>query len=145
MRAIKPGTARLCSRIWKIFYSENIFWKEKGLFTGLNRDKSKFNFNKSFGDHSLSAIVGYEFQKDYFEFQSIQGSGIPEGFETPAVISREQKVDGSNSTEVFESFISQINYNFDNTYFLSASFSADATSNFPNYNRIAYFPSVSGS
>jgi TonB-linked SusC/RagA family outer membrane protein len=126
-------------------------YNNKG-FVGDNQDMSYgfistnlFSFNKKFNNHAVSAILGYEFQKDFYEFQSVQGSGLPEGFETPAVISREQKVDGYNTTDVFESLISQVNYSFDNTFFLSASFRADATSNFPKDNRIAYFPSVSGS
>ncbi len=102
-------------------------------------------FNHEFGDHSIDGLIGVEADGGYYEFMSLQGTGLPEGFDVPDVASSEQQIGGFNTTEYFRSFISQLNYNFKKKYFLTASFRIDATSNFPPESRKAYLPSVAAS
>ena len=123
----------------KGFVSQNSEMYVGGISTNLLR------FNKDIDKHSFSGLVGVEYDKGYSEYMNVKGTGLPEGFDTPAVAASEQDIDGSNSTEVFQSFISQVNYNYDGTYFLTGSYRIDATSNFPSSNRVAHFPSISGS
>lgn len=101
-----------------------------------------FSFNFEKGDHSIDGLVGVEGSAGYSDFMSLNGTGLPEGFEVPDVISSEQSVGGYNETDYFRSFISQLNYNYKKKYFLTASYRIDATSNFPPNNRIAHLPSV---
>jgi len=104
-----------------------------------------FDLKKTINAHSISGLIGYELSKDYWEASHIEGSGIPVGLEVPSVASTVLDVKGDNGTGAMESFLSQISYNYNNTYFLSASYRADAASNFPETNRIGYFPGVSAS
>jgi TonB-linked SusC/RagA family outer membrane protein len=103
----------------------------------------KFNF--SIKKHSIDGLAGVEGDNGYSNYISVQGKGLPVGFSVPSVASSELAIGGSNSKELFRSFISQVNYNYDKKYFVTASFRADATSNFPAENRTAYFPSVAAS
>jgi len=113
---------------WKGFISTNLL---------------KFNFQIK--KHSIDGLAGVEVDNGYSNYMSVQGKGLPVGFSVPSVASSELAIAGANSTEVFKSAISQLNYNYDKKYFVTASFRADATSNFPPNSRVAYFPSVAAS
>jgi TonB-linked SusC/RagA family outer membrane protein len=112
-------------------------------YGGISTNLFKFNFET--GDHTIDGLAGVEVNGGYYEFMSVQGVGLPEGFSVPDVASSELQIGGSNSTEYFRSFISQLNYNFRKKYFLTASYRIDATSNFPPDNRVAHLPSVAAS
>ena len=109
----------------------------------ISTDLLKFNFRIK--KHSIDGLAGFEADNGYSNYMSVQGKGLPVGFSVPSVASSELAIGGSNSTELFRSFISQVNYNYDKKYFVTASFRADATSNFPPDSRVAYFPSVAAS
>ncbi len=102
-----------------------------------------FDLKKSFGDHNLTGLIGYEYSKNYWETSFIEGTGLPVGLEVPSAISTVSKVGGSDGTGAMESMLSQINYNYKNKYFLTASYRIDAASNFPKNNRVAHFPGIS--
>jgi len=110
-----------------------------GLSTNLLR------FNRVFGDHSIDGLVGFEFQRGYFETLGVSGTGLPVGFDVPSVASSEIKISGSNNEDGLNSFISQATYNYKGTYFLTGSYRIDISSNFPPENNVAKFPSISGS
>ncbi len=103
----------------------------------------KFNFQIK--KHTIDGLAGFEVDNGYSNYISVQGKGLPVGFSVPSVASSELAIAGANSTEIFRSVISQLNYNYDKKYFVTASFRADATSNFPPDNRTAYFPSIAAS
>jgi TonB-linked SusC/RagA family outer membrane protein len=117
--------------------SENIGYE--GITTNL------FDLKTSIGEHQINGLIGYEFSKDYWEGSHIEGTGIPVGLEVPSVISKVLSVGGNNGTSAMESLLSQINYNYKNKYFLTASYRIDAASNFPKNNRIGQFPGISAS
>ncbi len=101
--------------------------------------------NKNFDKHSFSGLVGYELSRNYWETSSIEGTGIPIGLEAPSAISTVTKVRGSDGQGAVESVLSQVNYNYDGKYYLTASYRIDRASNFPKTHRIAYFPGISAS
>ncbi len=103
------------------------------------------HFDKNFGSNSIDGLFGIELDNGYSEFMNLEGKGLPEGFSVPTVASSEFKIGGSREKELFRSFISQVNYNFNHTYFLTASYRIDQTSNFPSGHRTAHFPSISAS
>jgi TonB-linked SusC/RagA family outer membrane protein len=104
-----------------------------------------FKFNYDVKDHSFSGLAGFEGQGNYYEGLSAEGKGLPEGFEVLNVASSEFLVGGLNDKSLMQSFISQFNYNYKGTYFLTGSYRIDATSAFPPANRTAHFPSVAAS
>ncbi|MFZ5942467.1 MAG: SusC/RagA family TonB-linked outer membrane protein [Bacteroidota bacterium] len=110
-----------------------------GLSTNLLR------FNKDMGEHSLSGLIGEETERGYFEALGLSGTGLPVGFSVPSTASAQYTISGNNGLEILRSLISQVNYDYRKTFFLTASYRVDASSNFPVEHRIAQFPTVSGS
>ncbi|MBO4942892.1 MAG: TonB-dependent receptor [Muribaculaceae bacterium] len=104
-------------------------------------------FNKRFGEHSLTAMGGYSYQRFTAEFVNAQnqdftvenfiynnlGAG---NFSKPSVAS------GRSSTEI-ASFFGRVSYSYGDRYLLTATMRADGASNFSENNRWGYFPSVS--
>lgn len=105
------------------------------------------NYNKSFGKHSLNALVGIEAVETRNKQKTVtvtdflfedpdfyllnRGSGDPTwGFV------------GDNTTSLFSVFGSA-NYSFDNKYFLTATLRRDTSSNFLGDNKSDIFPAVS--
>lgn len=104
-----------------------------------------FNFNKNFGKHNISALVGYEAKK----YKSSNLSGIGQNFTTSKLMYMDNAavpsaVEGSESNDRLISYISKIDYNFDNKYYLSGSYRQDGTCRFLRSNRWGGFWSVSG-
>ncbi|MDR1503158.1 MAG: TonB-dependent receptor, partial [Prevotella sp.] len=105
------------------------------------------NYIKSFGEHSITALVGYEWQQFNAEWFSAGNTNFSIDnfiYNNLGAGSGEKSV-GSNSTKSsLASVFGRINYAFTDKYLLTATLRADGSSNFnPDY-RWGYFPSVSG-
>ena len=101
----------------------------------------KFSFQQ--GDHNLSGLAGIALEGSKYESMGAAGRGLPEGLRVLSVVSGNQVINGATNTAALQSFISQLNYNFQNKYFLTGSFRVDGSSAFPEKNRYAPFPAVS--
>lgn len=110
-------------------------------YGGITTDLLKFNFNK--GNNSFSGLVGFEAQGGNDDYIMGSGMGIPEGLRVPSVASGQYLIEGTPSRSVMQSIISQVNYNYLQKYFLSASYRIDQSSQFAPNKRTAMFPSVS--
>lgn len=99
---------------------------------------------KSWGDHSLSGLLGYEYGINKAEYVTVTGIGMPEGMQ--AFNATNPNANGGYDIwgEGYSLF-AQAQYSYANKYILTASFRADASSKFAPENRTGYFPSVSGS
>ena len=104
-----------------------------------------FNLHFDIEKHNITALAGFELNGGSSDYLWAEGKGLPEGFDVPSVASSEIKIGGTSTVEYFNSLISQVNYNYDKRYFVTASFRADQTSNFPPTNNWAYFPSIAAS
>lgn len=102
----------------------------------------KFNFQ--LGDHSISGLAGIALEAGQTEYSGASGKGLPEGLKVLNVVSNNQLVNGFTDKSYLQSGLSQLNYNYKSRYFLSGSFRVDGSSAFPEENRYASFPSVSG-
>lgn len=102
-------------------------------------------FSKTFDKHSLNFLVGITAEE--YKFNSLDGKRV----NVPA--DKDQWYLGAGSTTgatnnntgdkwARNSYISRLNYSYDNRYLLTATFRADGTSRFPKENRWGYFPSV---
>jgi TonB-linked SusC/RagA family outer membrane protein len=111
------------------------------------------NWVKSFGNHNLDVLVGQSIEKwGYGNSLSASNSNslFPGSFDH-AYISNANVIDpaftsisGSpNSQGALSSFFGRINYNYKETYLLSAVLRADGSSNFARGHRWGIFPSVS--
>ena len=103
--------------------------------------KFHFKINK----HNIDGLAGYEVGNSFSDYLTGTGQGLPVGFSVPSVASNQITIAGSNTKSFARSFISQVNYNYNRLYFVTASFRRDAISNFPPKSRYANFPSIAAS
>lgn len=116
--------------------------KDAGLWVNLVTSNT-LNFNKSFSDHTVGVLVGYEAKKYHYDDVTAEGQNFNKQMYlgNAAVPS---SVGESVSDDRLVSIISKLDYNYANKYFLSASFRRDGTSRFLAENRWGDFWSVSG-
>lgn len=104
------------------------------------------NYTKGWGDHNLSALAGYSFQRFTDESLSAGNSQfLIDGFlynNLGAGAYPKPSVGSSASKNEMASFFGRINYSFKDRYLLTATLRADGASNFAKNNRWGYFPSV---
>lgn len=103
------------------------------------------SYTTSHQKHLFEALVGTVGQKFRFEDSSIEtrnfsGSTVP----TPNGGSILFNATAFKSERTNASFISRVNYSYDDKYLLTANFRADGSSAFGPNNRWGYFPSFSG-
>lgn len=101
-----------------------------------------FNINK---DHHFDLLAGYEVDNQYTDYLS----GSASNFATPSknALSNAMKVEsvgGSSGTTRMISYLGRANYDFQNKYYLGASYRVDGSSRLPKDNRWGTFWSVSG-
>lgn len=105
------------------------------------------SYNKSFGDHNITGLVGYSFQ----QFNNEGFSASNDRFLTDAFLynnigagnSPKPGVGSYANMNEMASFFGRINYAFMDKYLLTATLRADGSANFAENNRWGYFPSVS--
>ena len=100
---------------------------------------------KTFGKHTLSLLVGTTSEE--YKTNSLTGTvlNVPSdpnqwflSIGTPSTAT----VTNTGDKWSRNSYISRLNYNYDNRYLLTATVRADGTSRFPSQNRWGYFPSA---
>lgn len=103
-------------------------------------------YQKNIDKHAFTVLAGYVVQKDKATGLKASAKDVPEnqdqwyiGAGTAATRSIE---DDGTSKRNRMSYLSRVNYAFDNKYLVTATFRADATSNFGKNNRWGYFPSI---
>lgn len=103
------------------------------------------NYANSFGLHNLNALAGFEVEDRnrlyiFAASKNYSTNKLPE-------LSNGQAYDDASSTleSSIMSYLGNVNYNYDNRYYLSASFRRDGSSRLAADNRWANFWSVSGS
>ena len=102
------------------------------------------NYTNTFGLHAVNALAGYEYEnrKNMYLTASAKGYGtdkLPE-------LSNGQPYDSGSATyeSILASWFGKVDYNYDNKYYLSASFRRDGSSRLASDNRWSNFWSVSG-
>ncbi|HEV7379548.1 MAG TPA: TonB-dependent receptor [Dyadobacter sp.] len=114
------------------------------------------NYKKSWGKHNLDGLVGYTTQKNTRDVVSVTARGFQND--------RIEEITGKGADAIYFglntgnpentgtgktnwtmlSYLARAVYNFDNKYYLTASFRTDGSSRFGPNNRWGNFPSVSG-
>ncbi len=92
------------------------------------------NYNKDMGDHSISLLGGYSWQRFWGE-----GFGFTENFARDYVYSEPDTSAGEN---FLVSFFGRVNYNYKGKYLLTATLRNDGSSKFSEENRWGLFPSA---
>ncbi|GEN68002.1 MULTISPECIES: SusC/RagA family TonB-linked outer membrane protein [Chryseobacterium] len=103
-------------------------------------------FDKKFGKHHFNVLAGQEFYK--YDYQTISGTrsqfSLPYYYE-PDAAALLGSFSGNSDKVSLLSYLGKVEYDFNNTYFLSASGRADGSSRFFKDNRWGKFWSVGGS
>ncbi|GAB3991241.1 TonB-dependent receptor [Spirosoma daeguense] len=109
--------------------------------------QNTLSYNRSFGQHKIGAVAGYELQKSTFRWFEANGQGLSDKyFGTNNIISgslTNQFIFGSASERAFESVFGRANYSFGDRYLLSATVRQDKISSLPHGNQAALLPGVS--
>lgn len=102
------------------------------------------NYARSFGKNNLSAMVGFEAEKRNLMLLTASSHNYST-FKLPE-LSNGQANDNASYTlcATMLSWLGSVNYNYDNRYYLSASYRRDGSSRLSSDNRWADFFSVSG-
>ncbi len=104
------------------------------------------NWNKSFNDHNISALLGFEAIKEHGRTVSNSDQDFPLWDKDLIYIGNglgEKVSDESEWVNTLASFYLQANYNWKNRYFLSGTLREDGTSRFVGKNRWGTFYAVS--
>lgn len=107
--------------------------------------ENTLNYNKTYGKHSVSAMLGQTAEE--YNFYTIGGSGSSilnpvenNWFLKSTTENKNPAGDGVDRSRLF-SLLSRIHYSYDNKYMLTVNFRGDSSSRFPK-NPWGYFPSM---
>ncbi|WP_026954417.1 SusC/RagA family TonB-linked outer membrane protein [Algoriphagus vanfongensis] len=104
------------------------------------------NYNKTFGENSISAVAGVTTQKFIISRFSSEARGFPSdatetynlGLGNPAL----NVVSSSKVDNTLLSYLGRVNYSLKDKYLLTVSMRADGSSRFGENNKFGYFPSA---
>jgi TonB-linked SusC/RagA family outer membrane protein len=104
-------------------------------------------YNKSFGEHNLTAVAGYEIQRDESSSSFGEGRTVSDIFFLQQNIISGSYVNqfsgGGFAKSGLTSFFGRVNYDFRNRYYLQLSARNDGQSSLAEPNRYGFFPAVS--
>lgn len=94
--------------------------------------------------HAIEALAGTVYQKSLWETGELERRGFAgDGIPTPNAGATVVNATARKDEKYNSSFISKVNYSFDDKYLLTANFRADGSSAFGPNEKWGYFPSVS--
>ncbi|WP_276497375.1 SusC/RagA family TonB-linked outer membrane protein [Pontibacter litorisediminis] len=121
----------------------------------LTKSRSKFTrwlwentltYDKQFGDHEITALLGYSAQEDRQEDFSGRANDVPFESEATLYLSLGDPetffITNTADKLALLSYFGRVNYNYKNRYLLTATLRRDGSSKFPEDERFDYFPAV---
>ncbi|HEX4958922.1 MAG TPA: SusC/RagA family TonB-linked outer membrane protein [Lacibacter sp.] len=105
-------------------------------------------YDKTVGNHTFNAVLGYSYQSFQNEYTGRVGWGLRTPVTRPSdpfirefnnFVNYADFVPGFDKNEL-QSYFGRVNYSFNDKYFLTATFRADGSSKFGENNRYGYFP-----
>lgn len=100
-------------------------------------------FDRTFGEHKISALAGYTYQDSRFRHIQAYGEGLPQGLEEIDAATTNRSNEGNSWRSVFTSILGRVFYSYQNKYLFTATIRRDGSSKFGKNNRYGYFPSFS--
>lgn len=100
-------------------------------------------FDRTFGDHKISALAGYTYQDSRYRHLQAYGEELPEGLEEIDAATTNRSNQGNSSRSVLTSILGRAFYSYQNKYLFTATIRRDGSSKFGKNNRYGYFPSFS--
>lgn len=100
-------------------------------------------FDRTFGEHKISALAGYTYQDNRFRHIQAYGEGLPQGLEEIDAATTNRSNEGNSWRSVLTSILGRVFYSYQNKYLFTATIRRDGSSKFGKNNRYGYFPSFS--
>ncbi|QLG45081.1 SusC/RagA family TonB-linked outer membrane protein [Costertonia aggregata] len=107
------------------------------------------NFNNTYGDHRISAVIGAGYYKNTFSDYGLEAIGFPTdifGLDNIGIANNRLQSSVSSNRGVTRIKLSQftrLNYTLKNKYIFQFTGRFDASSNFPENNKVGFFPGIS--
>lgn len=111
--------------------------------TTINRKKLEIysNYAKSFGSHSLSAVLGYSWQKYKYRYLYAKSQGhTTDKIPTLNAGNQYMAATSTKNADTNIGFFGRINYDFRKKYLLTLTFREDGSSRFADGHRWGFFP-----
>lgn len=107
---------------------------------------STLTFDKTFASkHNVNILAGWEVESNKAQYQSASGTKLPNATNESVSAAGSTTGTGYNTKDNLMSFLSKLDYNYDNKYYLSGSYRMDGSSRFGENSRWGNFWSVAGS
>ncbi|WP_277465351.1 TonB-dependent receptor [Parabacteroides sp. PF5-6] len=100
-------------------------------------------FDRTFGDHKVSALAGYSYQDNRYRYLEAKGKGMPLGLKEVDAATIERVNGGNSRRSVLTSVLARVFYSYKNRYLITATIRRDGSSKFAEENRYGNFPSAS--
>lgn len=135
-----------------IYYSANHFngSNSNGTVSDMTTITSKLvssttiNYNQIFGKHSIGLLAGFEAEKNETDYQRSTGNDLPSSALHTVATAGELDASAYFWGNTIQSILSRAEYNYDDRYYVSASFRRDGSSKLGPETRWGDFYSVSG-
>jgi len=101
-------------------------------------------YSNTFGEHTVTALAGYEYNDYVYESFGATGNGIIAGGQILDVASKPGEINGFKNEYAMQSYFLSTEYGFGNRYFAKASIRRDGASNFGLDNQYGNFFSIGG-
>ncbi|MFV0344809.1 MAG: SusC/RagA family TonB-linked outer membrane protein [Bacteroidales bacterium] len=105
--------------------------------------ENTLNFDRTFGNHKLTALLGYTYQTYKYRYLNGSGTTIPTGLLELDATTLERAIRGNLAESALVSVLSRIFYSYKDKILITGTLRRDASSKFSKANRVGYFPSFS--
>ncbi|MBC6992310.1 SusC/RagA family TonB-linked outer membrane protein [Hymenobacter sp. BT491] len=109
--------------------------------------ENTLNFQKSFGNHNVNAVVGYTEQKNTYKFTNATAQGFGTGptyYWSLGAATGSSSVDGGTRRWTKRSYLAQVAYDYDDRYLLTGAYRHDGSSLVDPANKWGDFFAFSG-
>ena len=104
--------------------------------------ENTINWTKEFGKHNISLLAGQTYQKNEFRRVRVVGAGLEKPYIKNLGSASNYSAFDDQENNAISSFLSRLNYSFDDKYLLTANLRSDSSSKFSKELRQEYFPSI---
>lgn len=101
------------------------------------------SFDRTFGYHKVSALVGYSYQDTRYRYLGGSGQGMPGSIKELDAASSGLYVSGNTTRSVLTSILARAFYSYKDRYLVTATIRRDGSSKFGSNNHYGNFPSFS--
>lgn len=124
-------------------------WTNYAYVRDFKKNYTLFNlytdFNKTFGEHTVSAVAGFSQEYETYEyFKGQRNDLITDSYPTLELATGEMTLNQTRNSLALRSAFYRLNYIWKDRYIFETNGRYDGTSRFPKNSRFGFFPSVSG-